>query len=296
MLAEGYITVAQRDAIYHEELPFNRGFFRYDHSIIYDLLQEEFESSAIQAALEAANITNISTEGLHIVTTIDKTLQERSEYALRQHLTSLSGRLGDTTSAAPLRRPSGLLPQLNTALEPFHFMEGVIAKKQPKQITVNIGGQSCVVDASGLDRSARNLKTSRAKLLKRLPVHGRLLVSMRDSKNCDIELDGMLQGGLLATHKGEIVAIVGGRKNKYFNRATQAKLQLGSVWKTVIYAAAIQLGWSATDHLDNHHSAFVYSGVGTFPKDMERTHPNRCRCCGPEPTRRTAPVCGCSII
>ena len=45
-----------------------------------------------------------------------------------------------------------------------------------------------------------------------------------------------------------------------------SKRQLGSVWKTVIYAAALQLGWSPLDLLDNHHSAFPFEGVWYYPR------------------------------
>jgi penicillin-binding protein 1A len=45
-----------------------------------------------------------------------------------------------------------------------------------------------------------------------------------------------------------------------------SKRQLGSVWKPVIYAAAMQLGWSPLDLLDNHHNAFPFEGVWYYPR------------------------------
>ena len=38
MLEEGFITQQERDAVYYEEIPFNRGYFRYENSILYDII------------------------------------------------------------------------------------------------------------------------------------------------------------------------------------------------------------------------------------------------------------------
>ncbi|MEC7986267.1 MAG: transglycosylase domain-containing protein, partial [Myxococcota bacterium] len=270
MLAAGYITQGQRDEIYMKEIPFNRGFFRYKHTTLNDVLKKELDSPPIQKALADADIDNLSTAGVHIVTTVDQEVQKRSEYAMRRHLTRLSAKLKDMTSKAPLKRPSGFLPSLNRTPQAYEFYEGIITKTKIKrkrlhQLTIDLGGHTCIVDRKSLKNLDDMMGVSSKELIRRLPEQGRVLVSMRDSNTCDIELDGVLQGGLLATDKGAIVAVVGGRRNLYLNRALASKVQLGSAWKPVIFAAAIQMGWSPTDMLDNYHNAFVFSNSWWFP-------------------------------
>jgi hypothetical protein len=63
-----------------------------------------------------------------------------------------------------------------------------------------------------------------------------------------------------------------GNDNKNFNRAIDAKRQLGSTWKPVVYDAAIQLGWTPVDVLDNRKNAFHFEGTWYYPRpDHEST-------------------------
>ena len=66
-----------------------------------------------------------------------------------------------------------------------------------------------------------------------------------------------LQGSLVAMSpdSGDVYAIVGGRdfRESSFNRATQARRQAGSAFKPIIYAAALERGFSPgtlLKHLD----------------------------------------------
>ncbi|WP_265530301.1 transglycosylase domain-containing protein [Sphingomicrobium marinum] len=65
---------------------------------------------------------------------------------------------------------------------------------------------------------------------------------------------GNAQIGFVAMRPtGEVVAMVGGRsyKKSPFNRATQAKRQPGSAFKTIVYLAALRSGWSPDDIIED---------------------------------------------
>ncbi len=75
-----------------------------------------------------------------------------------------------------------------------------------------------------------------------------------------------LNGGLLVVQDGFIRAMVGGMDNVHFNRAIDARRQVGSVFKPLVYMAALQLGWSNLDPLRNRWSAFLYPGRLYIPR------------------------------
>ncbi|MFN6979616.1 MAG: transglycosylase domain-containing protein, partial [Gemmobacter sp.] len=70
---------------------------------------------------------------------------------------------------------------------------------------------------------------------------------------------------------GAVRAMVGGRKTQVagaFNRATQAKRQTGSAFKPFIFAAALDLGWSPDDTLEDRPLTINIRGSGPWsPKN-----------------------------
>ena len=75
-----------------------------------------------------------------------------------------------------------------------------------------------------------------------------------------------VNGGLLAIDKGKIRAIVPGYDSKGYNRALVARRQPGSVFKSAVFFAALQLGWSILDSLDNTRKVFSYQGNFYYPR------------------------------
>ncbi len=78
------------------------------------------------------------------------------------------------------------------------------------------------------------------------------------------------QGALVAVnpHNGYIVAMVGGRGNDSFNRATQATRQPGSSFKPFVYLAAIQQGMTPGTIIDDSPVDFN----GWKPQNYERSY------------------------
>lgn len=66
---------------------------------------------------------------------------------------------------------------------------------------------------------------------------------------------------------GAVKAMVGGRKTNLagsFNRATQALRQTGSVFKPFVYAAALDLGWSPMDYVEDTPLTINIPGSGPW--------------------------------
>ena len=81
----------------------------------------------------------------------------------------------------------------------------------------------------------------------------------------DLEQEPLAEGALLAIENrtGRILAMVGGYSfdRSKFNRATQAYRQLGSLFKGVLYAAAIDQGYTPTSILQDEPVSY---DVGPF--------------------------------
>lgn len=73
---------------------------------------------------------------------------------------------------------------------------------------------------------------------------------------------------------GAVRAMVGGRKIEAagsFNRATQALRQTGSAFKPFVYAAALDLGWSPSDYVEDTPMTLNIKGSGPWtPQNYDR--------------------------
>ena len=89
--------------------------------------------------------------------------------------------------------------------------------------------------------------------------------STSHSATLDIHKRPVVSGGMIALDKGEVRAVVSGFDTLGYNRAMYAKRQPGSVWKSIVFFASLQLGWSILDRIDNLRQVFPYQGNFYYP-------------------------------
>ena len=77
----------------------------------------------------------------------------------------------------------------------------------------------------------------------------------------------------MVLERGRVRAMVGGSRNQDFNRAVAARRQLGSTWKPLLLSAALQLGWTPTDELDNRRAVFPFEGSFYAPNPDHEPDP-----------------------
>ena len=75
-----------------------------------------------------------------------------------------------------------------------------------------------------------------------------------------------LEGGIIVLKEGMVRAMVGGFFDRFFNRAVDAKRQLGSIFKPIVYTAALQLKWNDLDELINKRDLFRFESTTYVPK------------------------------
>ncbi|RZA23773.1 MAG: hypothetical protein EOP10_11795, partial [Proteobacteria bacterium] len=75
-----------------------------------------------------------------------------------------------------------------------------------------------------------------------------------------------VNGGLISLDEGEVRSVVSGFDSEGFNRAVFATRQPGSVFKSVVFFGALQMGWTILDKLANERRLFTFQGKFYFPR------------------------------
>ncbi|MGL1932967.1 MAG: transglycosylase domain-containing protein [Desulfotalea sp.] len=293
MLENGKINQYQHSLSLQEGIPFKKGQFGYEFDTVMDMVADAVDSDVLTEDLRKHGIDNIATSGVNIITTIDKDIQETSLYSLRRQLSILDTKLRgynreEVQEELKVLNYGGDVVPIKRAFV-FGDISNIEIKEEGKektiQIEVDLGlkyGSGFIYNA-GLKRivSAKMnwhkgkwgklSKKDTTALLNELKVGDKVWASVAniDDKNIihlNLEKYPKIQGGTLVRHNGQIISAVGGTNNKDFNRALYAKRTMGSSFKPLVYAAAMQLGWTSADPIDNRRNVFVYQRLPYFPR------------------------------
>lgn len=269
MYAHGKLTQPEYQKslsiVMQEKIPFSRGHFRFENNVITQEVKRRLGSPYFRDVLRNIGVEDPSSAGLHIVTTIDKAVQKKALYGLRKHLSELGPKLQGTKKSLVVDASKYTNRSMEDAPKAFSFHYAKVVQSTKKTLELDIRGHVCTVGKKSLQHTARVYGVQSSQLYRFLRTGDVVRVRFDEKKSCIVMVNHELNGGLLAVQNGGIVAMVGGKSNKDLNRALSSERQLGSVWKTVIYSAALQLGWSTLDQLDNLHNAFYFERVWYFP-------------------------------
>ena len=281
------ITTAQYTELLNAPIPFKEGKIYFDLNVILDYIRDELQSEKYQKILDDHGISNIATSGIKIFTFVNQELQQKSHLILRKHLsrieTSLTGynRQVIQERYAHLEKPQIVEPKIGQFL--FGTVENKIESEKDLEIFVRVGETIGKVDQEGLKELASAYARYKVGmwaeatlkdfigLLSQIKINDLIYVYVRDKLPdgmflFDLVQKPKLEGGLMVSQRGQILAMVGGFENSYFNRAVDAKRQMGSMFKPLVYAAALQLGWNILDPLENRRDIFVFQNQFYFPR------------------------------
>lgn len=283
MAEEGYLEPSAAEALKAEDIPFRQGTFRFEQNVILDHIYDTLQEEPFASILAEHGIIDPASAGIEIVTTVDPDWQAAAEYGLRHNLTEVGVILEDKGLAAFVAEATESLPPIRPEHVRAHrFFEGrvlgaVTEGKGAPSLQVDIGGVTTVADREALGRVATLLKQAAdgnrwakpssadvAALASQFKPGQAVWVSVRQEAEgeaparVDLESRTELQGAVVALERGEIRAMVGGSDNRNFNRAVNARRQLGSTWKPLVYAAALSLGWKSLDPVDNRKQGFPF--------------------------------------
>ena len=273
MVEEGYIEKEDMEKALAKPLEFNHGNFRFTMSTTLERLEEKLDSDFFHELFEKEGIEDWRKAQLEIVTTLDARSQDAAKRALQTNISNLqmqlggfvlpksefanraqSARIGDYLYGAVDSVFFDSTGKLKSLKLDFGQLKGVVTEKAVKDFAKQAGGDVNKILAAQLKPGAILL----------VSVMG--TVDSTGYAPCKIETEPVLQGGLVAIQNGKVIASQGGFHNTGFDRSFKALRQLGSSWKPLLYALALQHHWNYLDELENEYNVFQYTNQFYFPR------------------------------
>ncbi len=279
------------------EIPFKEGKVTYKLNVILDYVREQLESDYFRSILEEQGVENIATSGIRIYTSINKEIQEGALKSIRHHLPVMDVKLQGYERAVVQEKYKKMaahsLKKRNSGLPFFCRITHINRDETNPYLLVSWENGGGIIDHEGLKPLARawlqgtigkgaTLDGKRLKKFLNQFKEGDLLAirtirNGKENNQMNLTLSGIpdLEGGIIVIHKGMTKAMVGGFQDRFFNRAVDAKRQLGSIFKPFVYAAALQLKWNALDPLHNERDLFRFESTHYLPKPDHKPKSDR---------------------
>ena len=287
MLRMNFITSRQFNKAINAEIPFKEGRITYRLNVILDYIRGQLESDYFRSILKEQGVENVATSGITIYTSINKKIEEGALETLRRRLQLLDVELA---GYRPVQK-AGLEKKLaensfkkSKSTLPFLARITNIENARRCRLVVSWDHGGGIIDSAGLIPICRAwvkwkfgkwavFKSRHLSMfLKNFHVGDVVAVQnipSRDKTGATklmLALIPELEGGIVVLHDGMIKAMVGGFSNSFFNRVVDAKRQLGSIFKPIVYTAALQLKWNTLDSLLNRRDVYRFENTFYVPR------------------------------
>jgi membrane peptidoglycan carboxypeptidase len=287
MLELRFITPDQFREARSRPVPFREGQVTYRLNVILDYIREQLQSPFFQEILSREGIENIATSGIRIFTSISREMQRGALHGLRRQLPRLDVRLRGYP-VGPLqdryRELASSLSRRRVPMVPFLARITHINPGPPPSLVVSWDTGGGVIDLEGMQdvgeawiQSRRGVWAtfgpSDVPAFMELFREGDLVPVCFPGPGVEEGNGGRLcltqipelEGGVIVLQEGMVRAMAGGFLNRFYNRAVDAKRQLGSTFKPVVYTAALQLKWNPLDTLLNVRELYRFENTAYVP-------------------------------
>ena len=225
-------------------------------------------------------------EGFEVHTTLDRSIQAVSERALRKHLRRVDRRRGFRPVQQNILQNDGIEPEqwegLDTAgpLNAGEVRTGVVLSVDPDRATVRLGPGDVTGELASSDAEWTN-EDDLTRVLRRGDVTLFEIMSTGDegaAPRLVLDQEPEVEGAVvvLDPRTGRVLALVGGYafERSEYNRAIQARRPVGSSFKPILYAAALENGFAPTDRIYDEPTIFVDTRTGSLyePENYERDY------------------------
>ena len=290
MLTQNFITKKEYEEAIEKEVPFKEGSITFRLNVIMDYVREQLESDYFKRILQEQGVDNIATSGISITTSVDRQIQEAALLSLREKLQSLDIVLEGYDALKETDERAGFLAKKpDSSGDSLPFLARIEEVKADKEVgslmvswdqgegRIEYEGLKPVAEAwlqgrigpgAALGKEHLPLFLNRFKKGDFVPV--RLKVEKETKSGAEkrtvlLSSIPFLEGGIVVLKEGMIKAMAGGFFNRFFNRTIDAKRQLGSIFKPMVYAAALQLKWNILDPLLNIRDLFRFEDTFYLP-------------------------------
>ncbi len=200
--------------------------------------------------------TELYDRGLRAYTTMDRQIQHAADLAVREQLSALDHEKGwrgakdhlEDENLEEVKLPSWF----DAEPEPGEWYEGLVLASDRQSAEVRIGPRTYSLTADGIKWTRKGRPD---KLLKRGDIAWFRLELPEDAEEpvLMLEQEPEMEAAVLVIESstGAVRAMVGGWNfdRNEFNRATQARRQVGSAFKPFVFGAALENGYTAADTL-----------------------------------------------
>ncbi|MFK7871928.1 MAG: transglycosylase domain-containing protein [Oligoflexales bacterium] len=278
MREQQWISETDYETAVTTDVPFRKGEFKTAEVSLVDLVRSQLKKSEVLKTLNL-KASDLNIAGLRVYTTLDHKLQEAAQLAVRRNLSRIETILEGFKAEKPeLSKP-------RRALKEKQFLYGVVKEKKGSShkdysLEISFGLPSGTISTTSLQRYAKLLDLPFPKGYRHYMKHIMDEVKIGDSlfvevleydvathhATLELHKKPKVSGGMIATDKGEVRAVISGFETVGYNRAMYARRQPGSVFKAPVFFAALQLGWGTLDPIRNSRTLFPYQGHFYYPR------------------------------
>jgi len=267
-------------------VPFKEGKITYRLNVILDYIREQLESDYFRSVLDEQGVNNTAASGISIYTSINREIQKAALTSLRTHLPLMDVKLNGYSALQIPDMSRDLFKKGSKKQSSLPFMAQIThidTDTDHCRLVVSWGRSGGIINFEGIKPMAQAWlkwklgnsvvldKKYVRMFLKNFHVGDTVPVQMIPLSGGTGETRMMLsripelEGGVIVLQKGMVKAMVGGFLDRFFNRAVDAKRQLGSIFKPIVYTAALQLKWNSLDPLRNTRDMFQFENTFYLP-------------------------------
>lgn len=284
MLKQKFISGEEYIEAKGQEVPFKEGKVTYRLNVILDYIRDQLESDYFREILHKEGVNNIATSGIKIYTSINKDIQKKALKSVQKNLPLLDIKLSGMDQSLfkdrYLHKVGAYYTSHRSGLPFFVIIEKITKNRNEPEIsvswannmtgTVDMDELKPVADAWARWKHGYNHKQGFNYLNEFIKVFNEgdsipVTLSGKDNNEVCLAPIPELEGSVVILKDGMIKAMVGGYFNRYFNRSVDAKRQLGSIFKPIVYAAALQLKWHSLDKLNNFRDLYTFENTYYLP-------------------------------
>lgn len=257
MVVEGYITGEEYKEAYAKNIYLQKPLRGKD-------LAPHFVEQVRQYLVSTYGSDTVYRGGLNVYTTLNIEMQKSANQAVREGLRKLDKRQGYRGPHGRRSEQEEKTGRVARHLGVGEIVDGEVTVLDTNEVWVNVGIAEGKIPLEEMSWAFRRFKGQNSEDEVRTLKNGKPsdilsvgdLVKVRVKqlspggipKILSLEQEPEVEGAFIAldTHSGAIKAMVGGYdfKKSEFNRAVRAHRQPGSVFKPIIYATAVEMGFS----------------------------------------------------